>query len=65
MAYQPKITPPPPTGNEAFDLWAKVTAATLQEFIVKSRTYGEGIILDEVDNPTLDISYLHIHASAP
>lgn len=61
MAYKPTIQPPPPTGNQEFDLWMKRTAETVQQFMVKSRQLGEGLVYDELDNPTIDLGFLDMH----
>ena len=62
MSYRPELQPPPPTGNEAFDLWMKRTVETIQQYMKKDRQLSEGLVYDEVDNPTIDLAYMFLRA---
>ena len=61
MAYKPTIQPPPTTGNQDFDLWLKRAIETIQEYMVKDRQLGEGLVYDELDNPAIDTGFLDMH----
>lgn len=67
MSYLPQLQPPPQLSPEQaeLNLWLKRTYDTLNEFIVKERINGWGLIFDEIDNRSISYSHVFFHSKGP